>query len=237
MAPRAHPTNEDRNWRRRHRRGGSRTGGSMIGLRLRELEIIFWSRYGGRRLPHDDAGIDDAMMVLQHMAGLTIDPRGRMSAWLATWAPWMAPGEAAVLIERAIAKPTRYRADTLARRLNLHLAERTLLNVTTIGAVDKPKKQRDAERKERNRLAKEKRRRARGAKPRAIYCSSSKSRTKPWITAGMSRATWYRRQRETADAAVEIGAATALTEQVQAPHLSHSTGELAREIWLAHRMR
>ena len=41
MAPRAHPTSEDRNWRRRHRRGGSRTGGSMIGLRLRELEINF----------------------------------------------------------------------------------------------------------------------------------------------------------------------------------------------------
>ena len=112
------------------------------------------------------------MMALHHLAGLTIDPRGRMTTWLSTWAPWMPPGEAAGLIERAIAKPTRYRADTLARRLNLHLAERTLLNVTTIGAVDKPKKQRDAERRERNRLAKEKQRRARGAKPRAIYCGS-----------------------------------------------------------------
>ena len=119
----------------------------MIGLRLRELEIIFWSRYGGRRLPPDDSGTDDAMMALHHLAGLTIDPRGRMTTWLSTWAPWMMPpGEAAGLIERAIAKPTRYQTDTLARRLNLHLAERTLLNVTTtIGAVDKPKKQRDAE--------------------------------------------------------------------------------------------
>ena len=89
MAPRAHPTSEDRKWRRRHRRGGSRTGGSMIGLRLRELEIIFWSRYGGRRLPPDDSGTEDAMMALHHLAGLTIDPRGRMTTWLSTWAPWM----------------------------------------------------------------------------------------------------------------------------------------------------
>jgi hypothetical protein len=211
----------------------------MIGLRLRELEIIFWSRHPQHRrlLSDDDAGRDDAMMALQHMAGLTIDPRGRMASWLATWAPWMLPGEAAGLIERAIAEPTRYRADTLARRLNLHLAERTRLGITTIGAVDKPKEQRLAERKERNRLAKEKRRRARGAKARAVYCSSSKSRTKPWIAAGVSRATWYRRQRETADAAIETRAATALTEHMQAPHLSHTSNSLAHEIWLSFRMR
>ena len=214
----------------KRRRGTSRTGGPLIGIRVRELSAIFWSRNGVMELIDDDAGRDDAELVLQHLAGLTIDPRGRMRSWLSTWAAWMPPGEAAGLIESAIAKPTRYRADTLARRLNLRLAERERLNITTIGAVDRPKAQRIAERKERNRLAKEKRRRARGAKPRAVYCSSSAARTKPWIAAGMSRATWYRRQRETTDPPIETGPGTALPEPMLRPHLSHQQRKRALRI-------
>ena len=205
----------------------------MIGLRLRELEIIFWSRYGGRRLPPDDSGTDDAMMALHHLAGLTIDPRGRMRSWLSTWAPWMPPGEAAGLIERAMREQRRYRADTLARRLNLHLDERTRLGITTIGAVDKPKAQRLADQKEQRRLAQVKRRRARGIKPRASYVGSSTSRAKPWISEGISRATWYRRQRET-----ETSLKPALTTHMQGTDLSHTNNnDLAREIWLSCRMR
>jgi hypothetical protein len=216
MPPRAHRTRDDDTWRRRPRHGSSRTGGSLIGLRIHDLEVIFWARARGKRLlDDDDSGRDDALMALHHMAGLTIDPRGRMTSWLSTWAPWMPPGEAAGLIESAIAKPTRYRADTLARRLNLRLAERERLNVTTIGAVDRPKKQRLADRKEQRRLAEQARRRARGAKPRI----SSAARTKPWEAAGISRASWYRRQRT-----VERGETNtwpALTENMQATKQSH----------------
>jgi hypothetical protein len=212
MPPRAHRTSEDETWRRKRRRGTSRTGGSMIGLRVRELQIIFWSRNGAMRLVDDDAGRDDAMMALHHMAGLTIDPRGRMSSWLSTWAPWMPPGEATGLIERAMKERRRYRADTLAHRLNLHLDERTRLGISTIGAVDKPKAQRLADQKEQRRLAQLKRRRAQGIKPRASYVGSGTANAKPWIGEGISRRTWYRRHRGT-------GVKPALTTQLQASDL------------------
>ncbi len=49
--PGPHPTSEDRNWRRRHRRGGSRTGGSKTVCAFGAWTIAFSDRYRGRRCP------------------------------------------------------------------------------------------------------------------------------------------------------------------------------------------
>lgn len=195
MPPVAHPTAEDRQWRRR--RKGSRTGGPLHGLRMRDLQTVFWHRYKGRELSPDDSGKEDALVAVHHLLNYAIDPQGRARAWLAEWCPWMHDLEARRLIRTAIDQPRRYRADTLAIRLNLTAAERSRLDVTTIGAVDMLKEKRAARRRQRDRARKERERRDRGAKTAAEIKTNSKSRQAPWKAAGMSRATWYRRHRET----------------------------------------
>ena len=195
MPPIAHPTAEDRQWRRR-RRKGSRTGGPLHGLRIRDLEIVLRHRWG-RVLPDDDAGRDDARLMLHHLVHYAVDPRGRMVGWLAMRCPWMPRAEAEQLLENVIAKPRRFKADTLAAKLNLTAADRARWKITTIGAVDLLKDKRIAARRERDRQRKIRDRRARGVQQRAKYLASVSAKSKPWEAAGMSRATWYRRQRET----------------------------------------
>jgi hypothetical protein len=73
------------------------------------------------------------------------------------------------------------------------------LRITTIGAIDRTKDERQADRKQRKRQAdrarRQRDRQARGVKPRIEYETNSLARTKPWLTAGVSRSTWYRRAR------------------------------------------
>jgi hypothetical protein len=80
-----------------------------------------------------------------------------------------------------------WKADTLAKRLNLLSDERDRLKIRTIGAVDLNLKQRKERRRERDRLVKQVKRRAAGAKPQA----QSACRTKPWLAKGISRSKWY----------------------------------------------
>ena len=221
MPPIAHPTYEDRQWRRRRRKGGSRTGGPLHGLRLRDLETIFRHRYGGT-LPDDDAGREDAVLVLHHMVGVAVDPRGRMRRWLSTWCPWLETAAAEQMVERAIAKPRRYRADTLAAKINLQSHERAAWRITTIGAVDLRRDARLAARKEKKRQAEMTRRRARGAQSRAKFLASSLSNTKPWLAEGISRRTWYRRQH------AGTGPWTAHPHHMPGTQLCHSRGRLSR---------
>jgi hypothetical protein len=86
----------------------------------------------------------------------------RTGDWLRRCAPWLDQATADRLVARAIARPIRWNADTLAQRLNLTSEER-------------------------DRQAKEAKRRAAGARPQAL----STSRTKPWIALGISRSKWY----------------------------------------------
>ncbi len=59
-------------------------------------------------------------------------------------------------------------------------------------------------RKIKDRERAQRRRRALDAKPRAEYEANSLSQIKPWLTAGVSRATWYRRQRETISSSIKL---------------------------------
>jgi tRNA (mo5U34)-methyltransferase len=83
--------------------------------------------------------------------------------WLRRCAPWFRDES---MIAGALAKPPRWKADTLAKIL-LTDDERTRLKAWIIGAVDCTKAQREPRRREQNLLAKEAKRRADGAKPRA----------------------------------------------------------------------
>jgi hypothetical protein len=163
--------------------GAPQTKPSHKAMRAAELERFFKLRYGGR-LPEDDAGREDAKLMVHHL-----HPDAAPS-WLRRWAPWMNALEVECLIVEAERVPRWWKADELGIRIGLTRAERTDLRITTIGAVDFLKPQRIKERKQRNRLAKREKRARKGAKPHA----ESLSRTQPWLAQGISRATWYRRK-------------------------------------------
>jgi hypothetical protein len=145
---------------------------SMAALRCAELNRYAYDRYG-LTLPDDDAGKDDAFVMAHHLALMSGDKVRRISAWLTARAPWMSADGMATLIDAVIAKPLRWRADTLAKRLNLKESDRARLRITTIGAVDVTKAEREAARNARKRKAKRKARADRGVKPRAEYLAQS----------------------------------------------------------------
>jgi hypothetical protein len=66
------------------------------------------------------------------------------------------------------------------------------LDLRTIAPTDMTTEERRQERRLRNRLRMRFRRRTERRKPRAEYLATSKSHTKPWLAAGISRAKWYR---------------------------------------------
>jgi hypothetical protein len=171
---------------------------SMAALRIAELRRLFKARYGDE-LPDDDAGRADAALMAHHLARRPGDPHRRIALWLVQHAPWMPADERERLADDAIAKPLRWKADTLAARLNLTAGERQRLRICTIGSTDRTKAERLADRKQRkreaDRLRRQQHRQAKGAKPRTEYETNSRARMKPWLTAGVSRSTWYRRAR------------------------------------------
>lgn len=174
----------------KYRRGSKKL---LALLRMREMERVFAHRFGDY-LPDDDAGMEDLTLAANQIAQMEGNAEDHILRWAFEWAPWFFRQKDVdpVLFARRIAKsPRRYKADTLARLLNLTMSDRTAIGITTIGAIDCNKQQRAALRRERNRVGAEARRRARGAKPRAQYEAESLSRTKPWERMGMSRSTWY----------------------------------------------
>lgn len=167
---------------------------SMSAIRCAELNRLFTHRYGDI-VPDDDAGRDDIRIMVHHLALMSGDQIKRIDVWLTEHAPWMAPDAAQMLIDQAIAKPLRWRADKLAVRLNLTAADRARLRIRTIGAVDMTKAQREAASKVRKRKAEAEQRRSKGVVPRQQYEATAVGHGKPWLAEGLSRATWYRRQR------------------------------------------
>lgn len=178
----------------------------LVGFRLNDLAKLFRSRWG-TKLPDDDAGREDLEIALNHLACLA-HPRTRIARWIEIWTPWLTVAEYSEIVPPILANPMCYKADALAWRFRLSMEERTMLGITTIGAFDKSKAERTKLRKKRDRERKTNSRRARGIKPRKQYEQQSLSQQKPWIAEGISRATWYRRQRETS-APSETSPATA----------------------------
>jgi hypothetical protein len=92
------------------------------------------------------------------------------------------------------------KADRMAELLDLKYDDRQRLGIFTIGAIDKTKRQRANLKKKRNRENVRKRaevkRREQNRPSRAEWLSQhNRSKTKPWVQAGISRSKWYRRLR------------------------------------------
>lgn len=174
-----------------------RTPMQLIALRLHDLAKVFRHRYGFT-LPDDDAGREDLVIAINHLANLA-RPRRHIANWIGLWAPWLTAAEQSDIVGAALANPQHYKADGLAWRLRLKAEERRMLGVTTIGAIDENKAARAKRRRNLDRERKAKARRAKGSKPRTLYEAQSIAQAMPWVTEGVSRATWYRRntKRET----------------------------------------
>lgn len=174
------------------KRRSRRSPMQLVGLRLNDLARLFRGRYG-HVLPDDDAGRDDLIVAVNHLACLP-HPQKPIDRWLEIWAPWLTMKERRQIVGDALASPQRWKADALAWRLRLTAADRRTLGITTIGAIDESRAMRTKRRRERERQRKEQIRRAQGAKPRKTYKAQSVSKAKPWEAEGISRASWYRRR-------------------------------------------
>jgi len=167
----------------------------IVALRLNDFAILFRSRYG-IALPDDDAGRDDLEPVIHHLASMPQASK-RIGFWLEIWAPWLTLTEQRSIISDGIANARAWSADQLAWRYRVTAAERTGLGLTTIGAIDQGKAARTKARKQRARHRMAKARHNAGSLPRQQYEQASKSQRRPWLEQGISRRTWYRRQRGT----------------------------------------
>lgn len=164
-------------------------------IRCNELERYFMDRYDGGILPDDDAGRDDAEIMLHHIYyRQVVDRVWLMHDKLDRFAPWLIGDEREEMIARVFRKPMRYTADTLAEKLGMTYARRQRLAITMIGSTDVDADARKMLRAARDRENKRKAREEKGCTPRSEYEAKSAEKTKPWIAEGISRRTWCRRQ-------------------------------------------
>jgi hypothetical protein len=173
-------------------------------VRLGNLRKLLRARCGPV-LPDDDPGreyLHELLLAISSSPHASI----KMQNAIDVWAPWLNQQEADRMIERINRTPIRQRMPTarqLGERLHLTNGERERFKLWTIAPYHMGKQellaQRRAKAKARMRLS----RQLRGIHPRAEYEATSLSRSKPWLAAGLSRRTWYRR-RGTSPCAVSL---------------------------------
>lgn len=164
-------------------------------IRISELTRLFDDMWGRARIEDSDLGAAAARIMAHHIGHLRDGPR-RISAWLERCAPWLDIASRERLMNEVHYCPLKWKADKLAWKLRVTDATRTRLKLTTIGAIDVPREERIKRRARMKRTKMQHRRRQDGVKPRGEYLKAVRS-AKPWIEAGISRATWFRRHRET----------------------------------------
>jgi hypothetical protein len=163
-------------------------------LRLRQTKRLIAHRYG-LQLPVNKMGFRVIRFVLDHAANMgKIDPRRSMNEWCNALAPWLDPSSRRRLIElaisRAIYAPRYWSARRAGEWLKVTTAERVELRLDTIRAIDRT----DAEyRKDRlsTNAARQQRHRE-----RQRHAAKEREAVSPWIAAGISKATYYRRQKQ-----------------------------------------
>lgn len=187
----------------------------VTSLRVRELERVITSRFGVVLPETDDADIfiEAAAYGLNahcHRNGLDLDPV--LAGWCSRWAPWALPRAGTILrpiLNKLVGRKYDMKADDVARRLLISMWERTALELRTIGAHDIPTKTRKgiakSVKRSNDRVRQSAKRRARGVQPRESWlAANSLSKARPWDAENISRAQWYRRQRETAPSLLGI---------------------------------
>ena len=193
----------------------------LIGrLRIGDLNKFFAHRYGGSRatyvFPDDDSGLEDLKILIHSYAWSNPLATSRIIKLRAPWA------SAEAIIEQVKAYPRKWRANTLGKLLNFTGTEWRKLRLRTIAPVDMtPEERRDFSRILSNGRRRVKRTRS-GMKTRAEYEANSISRAQPWVAEGISRRTWYRRQKENSRG---TGLAT-IKSRMDRPDLCQQVGDV-----------
>ncbi|MBY5365896.1 hypothetical protein ACIPSK_03490 [Rhizobium sp. LARHSG275] len=174
--------------------------------RMREIEKLIRHRHGDI-VPE----ADDALIYVEVIASLALVEFKEefvdvVLGWAARWLPWAGKADMEeVIYERTKVRFSDLSADALGHALYLSYAERSALDIRTIGAFDVPKRKREKlqkeKRRQRDRSRKEEQRRAVGARSRADYLAHSLSAARPWEAFGISRRTWERRGKPMPDPA------------------------------------
>jgi hypothetical protein len=175
--------------------------------RLREIERIVAHRHGVVQDTDDaDLILDQVACCLLHMMWKQSGRRpelfilaDRLKLWCERWGPEISMVLCRKIAREVLQRPRIDSADVCAARLRLSHEERTRMGITTIGAYDVDKREREKRHKFRKRTRDRERaarkRAARGVMPREKYLAVSLSKTQPWKAKGISRRTWERRRR------------------------------------------
>ena len=170
--------------------------------RVHMLDKLFSLRYGNglgdRRwqFPDDDAGLPDLKIFLHHMKPPTL-PRT-----IARYAPW---ADAEAIIQEIEACPKRYTAKTLGRLLNLTGFEWRQYGIRTITPVDMTEAEmKNFIRIRRNGKQRLKRRLKRMQTREQYLASHTLSKDEPWVAENISKATWYRRRKNSETSLTQV---------------------------------
>jgi hypothetical protein len=134
-------------------------------LRWRELQRLLRHRYGVV-MPDTDAARRDLEIVI----GYAILTKHKPQHVAELMAPWLAEDELDHMA--AHQRPILHKADDLAHKLDLHYCDRQRLAITTIGAIDCDKAERDRLRLERRNQAKRQKRAAAKQETNAVTDNS-----------------------------------------------------------------
>jgi hypothetical protein len=160
--------------------------------RIKDIERYLAGRYG-RVVPDDDAGREDLVILLNHLAQNPVDPQAKMRAAVHSWAPSMDHDEMLALVEMIAKKPRRYRAKTLGRLMRITVQEHATWELESIWAHTTTEEDMKAKELNRERDRKRTKRRRKGMVPREEYLAANcKSRAEPWKALQVSRAKYYR---------------------------------------------
>ena len=164
-------------------------------IRIGDLNKIFAERYGDGRedwqFPDDDSGLED-LKILIHTYRWT-NPL-KMPRIIQLRAPW---ADAQAILDEDEAYPRSWKSVTLGQLLNFGGREWRRLRTRTVAPVDMTTEDRRDFSRILSNGKRLKKRRTKGMKTRAEYLESHNlSQTKPWVAEGISRRTWYRRQKE-----------------------------------------
>lgn len=171
--------------------------------RLREIEKVIRFRHGTIVPETDDPSyIEAAAYALNaHCFAEGGDLPALLRGWCSRWLPWSLPRAGELIrpvLNGLVHRKYDLRADDVARLLQVTLAEREHIGLSTIGAHDFPAEIRKGIVKDRKRKRDKARqaaiRAAQGRKDRTSYEAESLSRTQPWLAEGISRRTWERRR-------------------------------------------
>jgi hypothetical protein len=172
---------------------------NMNDLRLSELCRIARYRYPSATerntsdIPYDADGIALFEAIAAQLAHLPGDLRKRLISWCDLSAPsFPIPYIESLAVQLRETPPfIDLTADQMAQRVNVKKNERDALNLRSIGAIDFTKADRVAAKRKRDNERQALKRLERGAAQRV----GNLSKSKPWESLGMSRASWFAKRK------------------------------------------